>query len=83
MTTYAPVPAFVDQKRHPRALLMILGAHAAVIAAVMMAKGYVPIRLPDPPTTIELINEPPPPPENPLPGRGHGSPRRGDRAANR
>ena len=67
MTTYAPIPAFVDQKRHPHALLMILGAHAAVIAAVMMAKGYVPIRLPDPPTTIELINEPPPPPENPLP----------------
>ena len=67
MTTYAPVPAFIDQKPHPRTLLLILGAHAAVIAAVMMAKGYVPVRLTDPPTIINLIEDPSPPPENPPP----------------
>jgi periplasmic protein TonB len=69
MTTYAPVPAFVDQRRHPRTLLLILGAHAALIAAVMMAKGYVPMRLPDPPTTVTLIEEQKPPPENPPPAQ--------------
>lgn len=65
MSTYAPVPAFVEGKRHPGALVLILAGHAAVLAAVMMAKGYVPTRLIDPPTIIDLIKEPPPPPENP------------------
>ena len=67
MTTYAPVPAFVDQRRHPRTLFLILAAHAAVIAAVMMAKGYVPVPALDPPTIVDLIKEPLPPPENPPP----------------
>jgi protein TonB len=67
MTTYAPVPAFVDRKRHPGALVLILAGHAAVLAAVMMAKGYVPIPLIDPPTVVNLIKDPPPPPENPPP----------------
>jgi protein TonB len=67
MTTYAPVPAFVDGKRHPGALVFILAGHAAVLAAVMMAKGYVPVPIFDPPTTIDLIKAPPPPPENPPP----------------
>lgn len=67
MTTYAPVPAFVEGKRHPATLVLILAGHAAVLAAVMMAKGYVPIPQLDPPTKIDLIQEPPPPPENPPP----------------
>jgi len=67
MSTYAPVPAFVEGKRHPGTLVLILAGHAAVLAAVMMAKGYVPIPQLDPPTKIDLIQEPPPPPENPPP----------------
>lgn len=67
MSTYAPVPAFVDRKRHPGALIFILAGHAAVLAAVMMAKGYVPVSLIDPPTIIDLVKDPPPPPENPPP----------------
>ena len=67
MSTYAPVPAFLEGKRHPGTLVLILAGHAAVLAAVMMAKGYVPTPLIDPPTIIDLIKEPQPPPENPPP----------------
>jgi protein TonB len=67
MTTYAPVPAFAARSRHPRALFLILAGHAAVIAAVMMAKGYVPVPQLDPPTKIDLIEEPTPRPQDPPP----------------
>ena len=67
MSTYAPVPAFVDRKKYPGALILILAGHAAALAAVMMAKGYVPVSLIDPPTVVDLIKDPPPPPENPPP----------------
>jgi protein TonB len=65
MTTYAPVPAFAAQGRQPRTLFLILAGHAAVIAAVMMAKGYVPVPRIDPPTVIDFIDPAKPPPENP------------------
>ena len=71
MSVYAPVPAFADQKRHPRALFLIVAGHAAVIAAVMMAKSYVPIHVPAPPTIIDLIEEQKPPPDNPPPPKPH------------
>jgi hypothetical protein len=38
MRTYAPVAPYADRSRHPRALVLIVGGHAALIAAVMMAK---------------------------------------------
>lgn len=67
MPTYAPVAPYADRSRHPRALVLIVAAHAAVIAAVMMAKGYVPVYVPPPPTVIDWIPEQKPPPENPPP----------------
>ena len=67
MTTYAPVPAFAAEGRHPRTLFLILAGHTAAIAAVMMAEGYVPDPLLDPPTVIDFIDPAKPPPENPPP----------------
>jgi protein TonB len=67
MPTYAPVAPYADRSRHPRALVLIVAGHAAVLAAVMMAKTYVPNHLPAPPTIVELIQEQKPPPQNPPP----------------
>ncbi len=64
MSVYAPVPAFADRKRHPRALLVIVGIHAALLAGVMTAKMDIERQL-FPPTTVKLIPEAPEPPENP------------------
>jgi protein TonB len=67
MTTYAPVAPYADRSRHPRALVLIVAGHAALIAAVMMAKmdavrPFIPTI-----TKIDLIDETKPPPENPPP----------------
>ena len=67
MTVYAPVPAYADRKRHPRALFFILAGHAALIAAVMTAKMDLPLPFVPTPTTVKLIPEPQVPPENPPP----------------
>jgi protein TonB len=69
MPTYAPVAPYADNGRHPRAFFLIIAIHAAVIAAVMMAKGYVPVYVPPPPTVIDWIPEQKPPPESPPPPR--------------
>jgi len=62
MSVYAPTPGFVDQRRHPRALVMIVGVHAVAIAAVMTARMDLPI-VPHPgPIEIDWIKPPPPPP---------------------
>jgi protein TonB len=66
MPVYAPVPAFVDGKRHPRALFLIVVVHAAALAAVMTAKSDV-VRPIFNPTTVTLIPDQKPPPENPPP----------------
>lgn len=66
MSVYAPVPAFVDGKRHPRALILIVAAHAAALAAVMMTKSDI-VRPIFRPTTVTLIPDQKPPPENPPP----------------
>jgi protein TonB len=68
MTTYAPVAPYADRSRHPRALVLIVGGHAALIAAVMMAKmDVVPPFIPTI-TKVDLIDEAkPPPPDNPPP----------------
>lgn len=65
MATYAPVPAFAERKRHPRALLLIVGAHAALVAAVMtvkmdLAENFIPTV-----TKVKLLPEPQAPPEDP------------------
>jgi protein TonB len=67
MSVYAPVPAYADRKRHPRALLFILAGHAAVIAAVMTARMDLPLPFVPAPTTVKLIPEPQVPPEAPPP----------------
>src|SRR5438067_6392926 len=58
-------PAPVDRRPHPNAMLMIVGAHVALLAAVMSAKMEIPIRLPNGPILINPIPEPLPPPPNP------------------
>jgi len=67
MTTYAPVAPYADRSRHPRALVLIVAGHAALIAAVMTAKmdavrPFIPTI-----TRIDLVDELKPPPENPPP----------------
>ena len=70
MPVYASTPGFADHRRHPRALMLIVGGHAVLIAAVMTAKMDLPIKIIDPGTVIRFIPEPvtpPPPPTPPKP----------------
>jgi periplasmic protein TonB len=63
MPVYAPVHPYADRRRHPRALLLIISAHALVLAAVMTAKTEIGRQV-FKPTTITLIPDKQPPPEN-------------------
>ena len=68
MPVYASTPGFTDHRRHPRALMLIIGGHAVLIAAVMTAKMDLPIKIIDTGTDIQWIPEPvtpPPPPATP------------------
>jgi protein TonB len=67
MSTYAPVAPYADRSRHPRALVLIIAGHAALLAAVMAAKTDVVPRFVPTITKIDLIDETTPPPENPPP----------------
>ena len=70
MPTYAPVPAFAQRKPYPRALVVIVAAHAAAIAALMLAKMDLPVPILREPTQVKLIplpKEPPPNPPEPRP----------------
>ena len=68
MPVYASTPGFADHRRHPRALMLIVGGHAVLIAAVMTAKMDLPIKIIDPGTVIQFIPvTPPPPPAPPKP----------------
>jgi protein TonB len=77
MPIYAPAPAFARRGGHPNAMLVLVGAHVAVIAAVMSAKMDLPTRIFDPPIVIEPIAipeptlpvEPPPPAADPRPSK--------------
>lgn len=74
MPVYARTPGFADHRRHPNALLIIIGGHAALISAVMLAKMDMPQRIIDAGTTIRWIPEvdpPPPPPPDPQPVKQH------------
>lgn len=67
MPVYASTPGFADHRRHPRALMLIVGGHAVLIAAVMTAKMDLPIKVIDPGTVIQFIPEPVTPPPPPAP----------------
>ena len=67
MPVYAPTSGFADQRRHPRALLLILGVHAVLIGAVMTAKMAVPVLEDHGPIIVDPIPIPPDPPPNPEP----------------
>jgi protein TonB len=67
MPVYASTPAFAEQRRHPKLLLLIVAGHAALIAAVMSAKMELPQRIFDPPIVVEPIPIPEPPPPEPQP----------------
>src|SRR5919106_6113077 len=67
MPVYASTPGFGARKRHPSALVLIVGGHAVLIAAVMTAKMDLPRRVFDPPIVIDPIPLPPePPPPEPV-----------------
>lgn len=67
MSVYAPVPAYADRKRHPRALLLIVAGHAALLAAVMTAKMDLPSAFDPTDTEVKLIPLPPEPAATPPP----------------
>ena len=63
----ATAPAFAERRRHPRALILIIAGHAALIAAVMSAKMDLPETLGRTITEVELIEPEKLPPEQPPP----------------
>lgn len=65
MTVYAPVPAYAQRSRNPRALLLIVAAHVALLAAVMTAKMDLPAPWNATKTEVTLVPLPPEPPQNP------------------
>jgi len=67
MPVYADTSGFAAYRRHPNALLFIVGGHAVLIAAVMTAKLAVPPRIVDPPIIVRPIPLPPDPPPIPDP----------------
>ena len=67
MPVYADTSGFAAYRRHPNALLFIVGGHAVLIAAVMTAKLAVPPRIVDPPIIVRPIAIPPDPPPIPDP----------------
>ena len=67
MPVYAPTSGFAGQRRHPRALLFIVGVHAVLIGAVMTARMAVPVIDDHGPIVVDPIPIPPDPPPNPEP----------------
>src|SRR5438309_9737470 len=59
-------PVAVDRRPHPSTMLMIIGVHVAVIAAVMSAKMDLPHRIFDPPPKVFWVPNPKVPPPNPV-----------------
>lgn len=55
MTVYASTPGFSEHRLHPKALVLIVGGHAALVAAVMSAKMELPQKFVRQITEIELI----------------------------
>lgn len=65
MPVYAATSPVTDHRLHPKTLLLIVGGHAVLLAAVMSAKMDLPTKIVSTVTEVELIEtvEPPPPPE--------------------
>jgi protein TonB len=66
MSAYASTPDFAGNRRHPSALLFIVGGHAVLIAAVMTTKMDLPVKFIPDITRVRLLPNDPPPPD-PLP----------------
>ncbi len=75
MSVYAS-PSVVQGGRHPRALLLIVGAHAVLIGAVMTARMAIPIIDRDPPLVFHPVPIPPDPPPIPEPPNKDPQPRK-------
>lgn len=68
MTAYVSKPPFASSGRHPKALLLIVGGHAALLAVAMSAKMDLPAKIIPTITKVTLIDPPkPPPPDQPMP----------------
>ena len=67
MPVYANTSGFAGQGRHPKALMLIIGGHAALVAAVMMAKMEIIPPIGPTTTVIDFIDPPKPPPPEPKP----------------
>lgn len=67
MPVYAPAVGLTEQRRHPSALLAIVGVHAVVIGAVMTAKMDLPQKIKGTITEVTLVDPPKPPPPEPQP----------------
>lgn len=67
MPVYASTSGFAAHRRHPRALLLIVGGHAVLIAAVMTAKMALPTKFIPDITRVRLLPSDPPPPDPPPP----------------
>jgi protein TonB len=59
-------PVVADRPSSPSTLLIVIGLHAAVLAAVVSAKMDLPGPIWDPPIRVKLIPTPKPPPERPV-----------------
>ena len=55
MPVYAPTPGFAVQRPHPKTLMLIVGAHAVALAAVITAKMELPQKLIPTITKVDLI----------------------------
>jgi periplasmic protein TonB len=81
MPVYASTPGFADHRRHPRALMLIIGGHAVLIAAVMTARMELPDKFIPDITRVRLLPTDPPPeplPPPPKPERAPPQPSRLD-----
>ncbi|HVM22387.1 MAG TPA: TonB family protein [Sphingomicrobium sp.] len=59
-------PAFAARQSSPNAMLVIIGAHVALLAAVMSAKMDLPAKLSNAPIRVKLLPAPVAPPPNPI-----------------
>jgi len=58
-------PVVADRPSSPSTLLIVIGLHAAVLAAVMSARMDLPVRIRNIPIGVELIPQPKPPEAKP------------------
>ena len=59
-------PRAAASKPSPNAMLAIIAVHVTLIAVLMSAKMDLPRRILEPPTTVQLLPQPTPPPPKPV-----------------